>query len=93
MVTKPSPPTGEAPNIVGLPRVRWSSAPATAPEAADAASTAVWIGRVLDRQVPLPKPIANQLACCLFASGFAEDFSQAKAIVAVAATGRPAAAA
>ena len=63
------------------------------PEAADAASTAVWIGRVLDRQVPLPKPIANQLACCLFASGFAEDFSQAKAIVAVAATGRPAAAA
>jgi anthranilate phosphoribosyltransferase len=57
------------------------------PEAADAASTAQWIRRVLDKQAPLPKPIANQLACCLYASGYAEDFNQAKAIVAVEATG------
>lgn len=57
------------------------------PEAADAVSTAKWIRRVLDKQIPLPKPIANQLACCLFASGYAEDFNQAKAIVAVEATG------
>ena len=57
------------------------------PEAADAASTARWIRRVLDKQIPLPKPIANQLACLLFASGYAEDFNQAKAIVAVEATG------
>ena len=50
-------------------------------------STARWISRILDKQIPLPKPIANQLACLLFASGYAEDFNQAKAIVAVEATG------
>ncbi len=57
------------------------------PDAADAASTAKWIRRILDKQIPLPKPVANQLACLLFASGYAEDFNQAKAIVAVEATG------
>ena len=57
------------------------------PEAADAASTARWIRRVLDKQVPLPKPIANQLACLLYVSGYADDLNQAKAIVAVEATG------
>jgi len=57
------------------------------PEATDALSTANWIRRVLDKQVPLPKPIANQLACLLHASGYAEDVNQAKAIVAVEATG------
>lgn len=57
------------------------------PEAADAVSTAKWIRRILDKQVPLPKPLANQLACLLYASGYAEDFNQAKAIVAVEATG------
>ncbi|MCG2576694.1 DNA-binding protein YbiB [Dechloromonas sp. XY25] len=57
------------------------------PEATDAASTARWIRRVLDKQIPLPKPIANQLACLLFASGYADDLNQAKAIVAVEATG------
>jgi len=57
------------------------------PEANDAASTAKWIRRILDKQVPLPKPLANQLACLLYASGYAEDFNQAKAIVAVEATG------
>jgi anthranilate phosphoribosyltransferase len=54
-------------------------------DGADAVSTAKWTQRVLDRQAPLPKPIANQLACLLFASGYAEDFNQAKAIVAVEA--------
>ncbi|KAB2926637.1 MAG: DNA-binding protein YbiB [Dechloromonas sp.] len=57
------------------------------PESNDALSTAKWIRRVLDKQIPLPKPIANQLASLLFASGYAEDFNQAKAIVAVEATG------
>ena len=57
------------------------------PEVNDAASTAKWIRRVLDKQVPLPKPLANQVACLLYASGYAEDFNQAKAIVAVEATG------
>jgi anthranilate phosphoribosyltransferase len=62
------------------------------PEAADAPGTAAWIRRVLDQQVPLPKPIANQLACCLFASGYAEDLHRAKAIVAVEGNGHAAAA-
>ncbi len=57
------------------------------PEANDAPSTAKWIRRILDKQSPLPKPLANQLACLLYASGYAEDFNQAKAIVAVEATG------
>ena len=57
------------------------------PDANDAPSTARWIRRILDKQAPLPKPIANQLACLLYASGYAEDFNQAKAIVAVEATG------
>jgi hypothetical protein len=30
-------------------------------------------------------PIANQLACCLYATGFAADFNQAKALAAVQA--------
>ena len=55
------------------------------PEALDAASTLKWTRRVLERQIAMPKPIANQLACLLFASGYAEDFNQAKAIVAVEA--------
>ncbi len=57
------------------------------PESFDAASTARWIRRVLDKQIPLPKPIANQLACLLYASGYVDDLNQAKAIVAVEATG------
>ena len=38
---------------------------------------------MIDGQASLPLPIANQLACCLFACGYADDFNQAKAIVAV----------
>lgn len=53
------------------------------PENPDAASTARWIERVLDNQSPLPLPMTNQLAACLYASGYAESFPQAKAIVAV----------
>ena len=55
------------------------------PDGADAALTAKWTQRVLDKQAAIPKPIANQLACLLYASGYAEDFNQAKAIVAVEA--------
>jgi anthranilate phosphoribosyltransferase len=53
------------------------------PDGADAAATAKWTRRVLENQLPVPLPIANQLACCLYAAGYAEDFNQAKAIVAV----------
>lgn len=57
------------------------------PDGADAAVTAQWIRRVLDDHLPLPLPIANQLAACLYACGYAGDFNQAKAIVAVDANG------
>lgn len=63
------------------------------PDEADAQTTAQWIRRLMDDHLPLPSPIANQLACCLYACGYAEDFNQAKAIVAVesASLGTPAA--
>jgi hypothetical protein len=43
--------------------------------------------RVLAGEVSLPLPIANQLACCLYACGRATDFHQAKALVAVEGNG------
>ncbi len=58
------------------------------PESCDAKTTADWIRRVMAGEIALPSPIANQLACCLFASGYAEDINQAKAIVAVEGSGQ-----
>ncbi|MEI7429297.1 MAG: DNA-binding protein YbiB [Betaproteobacteria bacterium] len=55
------------------------------PDTCDAKTTADWMRRVLAGEFALPSPIANQLACCLFACGYADDFNQAKAIVAVEA--------
>lgn len=49
----------------------------------DAASTARWTKGVLAGECPLPVPLINQLACCLYGVGYAEDMNQAKAIVAV----------
>lgn len=57
------------------------------PEASDATTTARWIARVMNHELPLPKPIANQLACCLLACGYADDLNQAKAVVAVETNG------
>ncbi|MEO8409679.1 MAG: DNA-binding protein YbiB [Propionivibrio sp.] len=56
------------------------------PETCDAKTTADWMRRVLAGEIALPAPIADQLACCLFATGYADDFDQARAIVAVDAT-------
>lgn len=53
------------------------------PSAIDAVTTAAWIKRALAGEVPVPLPIVNQLACCLYASGYTTDMNQAKAIVAV----------
>ncbi|MDQ5887163.1 MAG: DNA-binding protein YbiB [Pseudomonadota bacterium] len=53
------------------------------PGAIDAVTTAAWIRAALTGQAPLPTPLVNQLACCLYASGYAQDMNQAKAIVAV----------
>ena len=55
------------------------------PDNPDAKSTAAWIEQVLAGRLAMPLPIANLLACCLFGTGYAEDFNQAKAIVAVRA--------
>lgn len=53
------------------------------PTASNAVITAQWIKQVLAGERSLPIPIVNQLACCLYATGYAPDMNQAKAIVAV----------
>ncbi len=55
------------------------------PESIEPAPTAAWIRKVLGGELPLPHPLANQLACCLFACGYTQDMHQAKAIAAVEA--------
>jgi anthranilate phosphoribosyltransferase len=57
------------------------------PASIDAAATAAWIRQALAGEVPVPHPLVNQLACCLFASGYTDDMNQAKAIAAVEAGG------
>ena len=34
-------------------------------------------------EAPIPHPLVNQLACCLYACGYADDMNQAKAIAAI----------
>lgn len=53
------------------------------PQSTAAPATALWIKQVLKGDVPLPLPIANQLATLLYASAYTEDINQAKAIVAL----------
>ncbi len=53
------------------------------PAAQDLKGTAQWISGVLEGRIPMPAPIANQIACCLFGAGYAQDLNQAKAIAAV----------
>lgn len=53
------------------------------PDNREAATTAAWIRDCLAGRVPVPYPIVNQLACCLFVSGYTDDMNQAKAIAAV----------
>lgn len=55
----------------------------TLPEGMNAAASAAWIRRALAGETPVPLPIVNQLAACLFAAGYTTDMNQAKAIVAV----------
>lgn len=53
------------------------------PERCEAVATARWTQQVLKGEIPLPLPIANQLACMLYASGYTDDMNQSKAIVAL----------
>ena len=55
------------------------------PGSIDAHATADWIRSALAGEAPIPHPLVNQLACCLFVSGYTEDMNQAKAIAAVEA--------
>lgn len=61
------------------------------PKATSATATALWTRQVLARQIPLPLPLVNQLACCLYGTGYAQDMNQAKAIAAIEAGGLAAA--
>jgi anthranilate phosphoribosyltransferase len=51
--------------------------------AADPLHTADWTRRALRGEVPLPLPLVNQVACCLYGAGYASDINQAKAIAAL----------
>jgi anthranilate phosphoribosyltransferase len=46
-------------------------------------ATSAWTKRALAGEVVIPHPVLNQLACCLFASGYTKDMHQAKAIAAM----------
>ncbi len=67
-----------------------SSVPANLPEL-DARTTGAWTDQVIRDHLPLPLPIRNQLAVCLFAAGYTEDLNQARAITAINGFGRVAA--
>ncbi len=51
----------------------------------DTRGLAAWTRQRLDAGMALPQPVVNQLACCLYGAGYAEDFNQAKAMAAVEA--------
>ena len=53
------------------------------PQHFDDKSTAAWTRQLLAGEFPLPIPLVNQLACCLYGAGMTDDLIQAKAIVAV----------
>jgi anthranilate phosphoribosyltransferase len=75
-------------------RVYEAQSTAFAPDnmpALDARATGAWIQQVLRGHVPLPLPIRNQLAVCLYAAGYTEDLNQARAITAINGFGRAAA--
>ena len=59
--------------------------------ALDARATGAWISGVMHDHLSLPLPIRNQLAACLYASGYTEDLNQARAITAINGFGRAAA--
>jgi anthranilate phosphoribosyltransferase len=56
---------------------------ANVPPSSDARETAAWIRCVLRGEAPMPLPVVNQVACCLYGSGYTVDMNQAKAIAAV----------
>jgi len=67
-----------------------AASPASLP-AVDARATGAWITKIMQDHLPLPLPIRNQLAVCLFAAGYTEDLNQARAITAISGFGHAAA--
>lgn len=59
--------------------------------AIDARATGAWIASVMRDHSPLPLPVRNQLAVCLYATGYTDDLNQARAITAINGFGRAAA--
>lgn len=55
------------------------------PASIDAHATAEWMRLAMAGEAPIPHPLVNQLACCLYACGYTDDMNQAKAIAAVEA--------
>ncbi len=53
------------------------------PNSIDAVTTAAWIQDAMAGRQPIPLAIINQLACCLYGTGYTSDMNQAKAIVAM----------
>jgi len=53
------------------------------PAALDAHAMAAWVRHALAGEAPIPHPLVNQLACCLYVCGYTGDMNQAKAIAAV----------
>lgn len=53
------------------------------PQAIDAVTTALWIQAAMAGRQPIPLAVINQLACCLYGTGYTSDMNQAKAIVAM----------
>ena len=58
---------------------------ASLPQRADAATTAQWITSAMNGQAPVPYPLVNQFACCLYVAGYTDEMNHAKAIAAVEA--------
>lgn len=59
--------------------------------ALSARATGAWINQIVRDQLPIPLPIRNQLAVCLYAAGYTDDLNQARAITAINGFGRAAA--
>ena len=55
------------------------------PEMPETKSTACYIRKALSGGAPLPVPIVNEIACCLYGAGVTADLNQAKAVAAVQA--------
>ncbi len=75
---------GDRPEVV-LPRQEESGITRDGlPVAKDAQTTAAWIKRCLDREVPVPQSLRQQIACCYVATGRAGDVESALAQIASA---------